>query len=153
MIERIGDNVKRELGRFGAAAGMAELVTAWPAVVGEQIARNAWPARIARDGTLHVATSSSAWAFELGHLEAKLRERLTEALGSAPPKLRFAPGRLPEASAEPSAEAAQPPPPPSPEARAEAERLAAAISDTELRKLVAKAAAASLARGVSDRAV
>ena len=48
MIERIGENVKRELGRFGPAAGMADLVTAWPAAVGEQIARNAWPARIAR---------------------------------------------------------------------------------------------------------
>ena len=74
MIKRIGADVKRELGRFGAAGGMADLVTAWPAAVGEQIARNAWPARIARDGTLHVATSSSAWAFELAHLESALRE-------------------------------------------------------------------------------
>ena len=65
MIERIGNEVERELGRFGPAAGMAELLRAWPDAVGEEIARNAWPARIARDGTLHVATSSSAWAFEL----------------------------------------------------------------------------------------
>ncbi len=154
MIERIGENVKRELGRFGPAAGMADLVTAWPAAVGEQIARNAWPARIARDGTLHVATSSSAWAFELAQLEATLRERLTAALGDAtPPRLRFAPGRLPELSAQPSRGPRTPPPAPSAEVRAEAERLTAEITDTELRKLVAKAASVSLARAVSDRPV
>ncbi len=154
MIERIGENVKRELGRFGPAAGMADLVTAWSDAVGEQIARNAWPARIARDGTLHVATSSSAWAFELAQLEATLRERLTAALGDAtPPRLRFAPGRLPELSAEPSRGRRTRPPAPSAEVRAEAERLTAEITDTELRKLVAKAASASLARAVSDRPV
>jgi len=154
VIERIGENVKRELGRFGPAAGMADLVTAWSAAVGEQIARNAWPARIARDGTLHVATSSSAWAFELAQLEATLRERLTAALGDAtPPRLRFAPGRLPELSAEPSRGRRTRPPAPSAQVRAEAERLTAEITDTELRKLVAKAASASLARAVSDRLV
>ena len=154
MIERIGENVKRELGRFGPASGMADLVTAWPDTVGEQIARNAWPARIARDGTLHVATSSSAWAFELTQLEATLRERLIDALGdAAPPRLSFAPGRLPELSAEPFNGPRTPPPAPSAEVRAEAERLTAEITDTELRKLVAKAASASLARAVSDRPV
>jgi len=154
VIERIGENVKRELGRFGPAAGMADLVTAWPDAVGEQIARNAWPARIARDGPLHVATSSSAWAFELAQLEATLRERLTAALGDATPsRLRFAPGRLPELSDEPSRGSRTPPPAPSAEVRAEAERLTAEITDTELRKLVAKAASASLARAVSDRPV
>jgi len=154
VIERIGENVKRELGRFGPAAGMADLVTAWPDAVGEQIARNAWPARIARDGTLHVATSSSAWAFELAQLGPTLRERLTAALGDAtPPRLRFAPGRLPELSDEPSRGSRTPPPAPSAEVRAEAERLTAEITDTELRKLVAKAASVSLARAVSDRPV
>ena len=154
MIERIGADVRRELGRFGPAAGMADLVRVWPAAVGDQIARNAWPARVARDGTLHVATSSSAWAFELAQLEPTLRERLVEALGAdAPPRLRFAPGPLPELSPEATTEPSQSPPAPSRETRAEADRLAAEISDTELRKLVAKAASASLARGVSDRPV
>ena len=154
MIERIGNEVERELGRFGPAAGMAELLRAWPDAVGEEIARNAWPARIARDGTLHVATSSSAWAFELAQLEATVRSRLEQALGeSAPPRLRFASGRLPEGPPEPSAKQPRRPPVPSPEVCAEAERVAAAISDTELRKLVAKAASASLASGFSDRSV
>jgi hypothetical protein len=145
--ERIGDDVKRELGRFGPAGAMAEIVRAWPAAVGDDISRNAWPARVARDGTLHVNTSSSAWAFELGLLEQQIMERLREALGrDAPAGLRFAPGRLPEPAREAPAKATAAPPPPSPEEQLEAERLAAPIEDENLRKLVAKAAAASLAR-------
>ena len=95
--ERIGDEVQRELKRFGPAEGMTEIVRAWPEAMGDQIARNAWPARISRDGKLHVATASSAWAFELAQLEPKLLERLSEALGGVTPAgLRFAPGKLPE---------------------------------------------------------
>ena len=98
--ERIGDDVARELARFGPAAGMTEIVRAWPAVVGEQIARNAWPARLARDGKLHVATSSSAWAFELAQLAPAIADRLSEQLGeSAPKALRFTVGHLPEPAA------------------------------------------------------
>src|SRR2546421_7711631 len=101
MPRRIGGGVQRELARFGPAAGMTEIVRAWPGVVGDQIAQNAWPARLARDGTLHVATSSSAWAFELSQLEPKLRERLREHLGDATPSaVRFAPRKLPEPSLE-----------------------------------------------------
>ena len=98
--ERIGDEVRRELSRFGPAEGMTEIVRAWPEAVGEQIAQNAWPARLSRDGKLHVATSSSAWAFELAQLEPKLLEHLSEALGDrVPAGLRFAPGKLPEPAA------------------------------------------------------
>jgi len=56
-MDRVGDAVSRELGRFGPAAGMAPIVEAWSGAVGETIARNAWPARLARDGTLHVNTT------------------------------------------------------------------------------------------------
>jgi len=62
-MERIGNEVRRELGRFGSAGQMADLVAAWPGAVGETVAANAWPARLARDGTLHVAAASSTWAF------------------------------------------------------------------------------------------
>jgi predicted nucleic acid-binding Zn ribbon protein len=145
--ERIGDDVKRQLGRFGPAGAMAEIVRAWPEAVGDNIARNAWPARVARDGTLHVNTSSSAWAFELGLLEQQILERLREPLGRDAPKgLRFAPGRLPEPARETPTRAPAPRPQPSPEERLEAERLAAPIEDENLRKIVANAAAASLAR-------
>jgi hypothetical protein len=145
--EPIGREVQRELKRFGPVGAMAEIVKAWPAAVGDSIARNAWPARVSRDGTLHVATSSSAWAFELGLLEPHIRERLDAALGpDAPPRLRFAPGRLPEPSREAAGERRVEPPEPTPAQEREAARLAAPIEDENLRKVVAKAAAASLAR-------
>ncbi len=147
LPEPIGDEIRRELGRFGPVGAIAEIVRAWPAAVGESIARNAWPGRVARDGTLHVATSSSAWAFELGLLEADILGRLQGVLGAdAPARLRFAPGRLPEPSREAPEERREPPPEPSAELRREAERLTATIEDEKLRKVVAKAAAASLAR-------
>jgi hypothetical protein len=145
--ERIGDDVQRELKRFGPAGAMAEIVKAWPSAVGDSIARNAWPARVSRDGTLHVATSSSAWAFELGLLEADIRERLEVTLGTdSPPRLRFAPGRLPEPPREPADRRRIAPPEPTPEEEREAASLAAPIEDENLRKVVAKAAAASLAK-------
>ena len=65
-MKQLGEEVKRELGRFGPAGGIADLVEVWPAAVGETIARHAWPARVARDGTLHVNTTDSVWAFEHG---------------------------------------------------------------------------------------
>jgi predicted nucleic acid-binding Zn ribbon protein len=144
---RIGDDVQRELARFGPAEGMSEIVRAWPEAVGDQIARNAWPARLARDRTLHVATSSSAWAFELAQLEPKLRERLEEALGeTAPAALRFAPGKLPERSSEEIESRTRRGREPTNEERELAAALAAGIEDENLREVVAKAALASLAR-------
>jgi Dna[CI] antecedent DciA-like protein len=150
--ERLGDDVRRELGRFGPGGAIAEVVEAWPGAVGDSIARNAWPARIARDGTLHVSTSSSAWAFELGLLEEKLRERLgVELEGDAPARLRFAPGPLPESAAPGPTEAEDPVAEVTEQHLQAGEELAAAITDDNLRKVVAKAAAASLARPPNDR--
>ena len=150
--ERLGDGVRRELGRFGPGGAIADVVDAWPGAVGDSIARNAWPARIARDGTLHISTSSSAWAFELGLLEEKLRERLAEELGNdAPARLRFAPGPLPEAAAPVPAESENQHIEVTEQHLQAGEELAAAISDENLRKVVAKAAAASLARPQNDR--
>jgi predicted nucleic acid-binding Zn ribbon protein len=150
FLEPIGDEVRRELRRFGPSGAMAEIVRAWPAAVGESIARNAWPARVSRDGTLHVSTSSATWAFELGLLAADIQGRLAKALGEdAPAALRFAPGRLPEASAERDEPLRARRPRPTSEDRQEAARLAATIEDEKLRKVVAKAAAASLAKAAS----
>ena len=67
-LRPIEDEIRRELSRFGPAAGLGDIVAAWPECFGAGIAANAWPARLARDGSLHVTTSSSAWAFELTHL-------------------------------------------------------------------------------------
>ena len=151
-MERISDDIRLVLRRFGSAGAMDDIVRAWPAAVGDSIAQNAWPARLARDGTLHVATASSAWAFELTHLEPSVRGHLREALGeTAPKRLRFAPGRVPERGPEPASLAQPPPPAPSPEDIQEAARIAAEISDEELRQVVARAAAASLTSARSGR--
>ena len=152
LLRPLDDEIRRELARFGPESGLADVVAAWPGAVGEQIAANAWPARIARDGTLHVATSSSAWAFELTQLEGTIRVRLAERLGpAAPPRLRFAAGPLPERGAESVEKERRKPPEVDDVARAEGERIAAPIEDSELRELVARAAAASLARGEAGR--
>ena len=146
--ERIGDEVLRELSRFGPAEGMTEIVRAWPGAVGEQIAVNAWPARLSRDGMLHVATSSSAWAFELAQLEPKLLQRLAEALrGHVPTGLRFAPGKLPEPSSGAGPTGPRSTAAPTQSDLDAAAELTAGIDDQSLRKVVAKAAAASLSRG------
>jgi hypothetical protein len=153
-MKRIGEDLRRELGRFGAGGEMAEIVAVWPTSVGEEISRNAWPARLARDRTLHVNVSSSAWGFELTQLEAEILSRLKEALtGDAPARLRFAPGPLPELGAESVKQVKKVAPEPSPEARAEGARIAAEIEDEALREAVAKAAAASLSRVPDDRPV
>jgi predicted nucleic acid-binding Zn ribbon protein len=152
--ERIGQDVRRELDRFGPAGAIADVVAVWPDAVGDSISRNAWPARVARDGTLHVSTSSSAWAFELGLLETDLKERLAKQLGDrAPAQLRFAPGRLPEPAAPDPGDADRRAPEVTEQHLQAGEELAAAISDENLRKLVAKAAAASLAKPPDGRSV
>ena len=147
-MERIGPEVKRELSRFGPQAGLGKVVERWPHAVGEAIARNAWPARVQRDGTLVVHASSSAWAFELSQLEPTIRDHLAEL---APPRIRFVPGPLPEADAMPSAQATHELPPPSLEEVRQGHLLASEIEDEDLRELAARAAAASLAKARSDR--
>jgi len=147
-MERVGGDVARELRRFGPASGMAKLVEAWPAAVGPEIARNAWPARLGRDGTLHVHTSSSTWAFELGQLAG----RIGAGLGPlAPPRFHFAVGPLPEPPSERPDLPVQTVAEPSESHRLRAQELAAEIEDENLRKVVAKTAALSLAKADSDR--
>jgi hypothetical protein len=146
-MDRVGDAVGRELSRFGPAAGMAPIVELWPSAVGDQIARNAWPARLARDGTLHVNTTDSIWAFELKSRAEEIRTRLGE---HAPPRLAFAPGPIPEpetSSAETPKDVARP----GPEHFAEAESLTRGIRDDDLRRVVAKTVAFSLTRASNSR--
>jgi len=148
----IGEAVLGELARFGPAGRIGDVVAAWPDAVGPGIAENAWPARLARDDTLAVATSSSVWAFELTKLEPELRARLQKTLGSkAPARLRFAVGRLPgRGGAERVPTSRRTVPRAGPEARAAGAEIAASIENEELRDLVARAAAASLTRGRAE---
>lgn len=142
-MEPLGRDIRRELGRFGAQAGMAELLEAWPAAVGPEIAKNAWPARIARDGTVHVHCADAIWAFELGQRAGEITARLGVAA------LRFVPGPLPEASEEPEHTRSRPPLEPSPEQVERAAAIAAGVEDEELRERIARAVALSLARASS----
>ncbi len=143
-MESLGRNVRLELSRFGPQEGLAEIVEAWTAAVGENVARNAWPAQLGRDGTLRVHTTDSIWAFELGHRAVELAERL------GVPKVAFVPGALPTATTEP------PPvhvPAPTPAEAAEAASVADAIESEELRDSVRRAVMLGLAPHRSDRPV
>ncbi len=152
-MERIDKEVHRTLAASGGGTGLAlaEITAAWPAAVGDAVARQAWPQRVARDGTLHVATSSATWAFELDRLAPEIGERLSGALGpAAPPKLRFKVGPIPEPPST-ADEVSADPVPASPEVVSKADSLTSEIQDPDLRELVARAARASLARARSDR--
>ena len=140
-MKPLGDQVKRELRRHGPNAGMSELLEAWPGAVGPEIARNAWPARFQRDGTLIVHTQDAVWGFELGQRAAEISERLPRQ-----PALKFVPGPLPELGADPTLATPQGSPPVTLEQAEQAAVWAAGIEDEELREIVAKAAALSLAR-------
>jgi predicted nucleic acid-binding Zn ribbon protein len=143
-LERLGGEVRSELSRFGPQAGMAELLERWPAAVGAAIARQAWPARIARDGTVHVNTTDSVWAFELGQKAGEIASRLDVKA------VRFAPGPLPEA---PPQEGSPAPLVPVAEEVERARVLTSSIADEELRESVQRAISYHLARERSDRPV
>jgi len=147
-MEPLGGEIRRELSRLGPMAAIGDLVRAWPAAVGEQIARNAWPSRITRDGTLVIHARDAIWAFELGQREAEIRDRLGSLVGG---ELRFLPGPLPEPGPPETTPTERRIASPPPAILAEAERLAARIDDEDLRKVVEKAVAASLVRAGSGR--
>ena len=144
-IDQIGEQIRAELSRVGADSGAGDAVTAWPAAVGGEIARNAWPARTQPDGTLVVHVRDAIWGFELTQRATEISERLP-----GRPRLRFTPGPLPDTTPEP------PPAPPaeiSPEQAREAAAITAEIVDPDLRESVAKAIKAALARAPTDRPV
>jgi hypothetical protein len=147
--ERIGGAVRRQLARFGDSGRLGDVLSAWPEAVGALVARNAWPARIARDGTLVVHTKDAVWAFELGHRAEEIRLRLGLELKA----LKFVPGPVPEGTLEPAKASRKPPTAPTAEQSRRAAELAAEIADEGLRERVAKAAAASLASAADGRSV
>jgi len=159
-MKRLDGEIRRELDRVGserehsaAAGSLSAIVAAWPVAVGAENARRAWPARIGRDGVLVVHASDAVWAFQLGMLASSILERLAQTLGAGtPPKLRFVPGPIPGREAAPNHEAPPEPPAVAPGDAAEGAAVAARIEDDELRESVARAVAASLARGRSSRA-
>ena len=155
-MERIGGEIDRELARSGSrdAIPLAAITAAWPAAVGAAVARQAWPLRLGRDGTLHVAVASSTWAHELDLLQDAILDGLRARLADAtPPAVRFAVGPIPEPPTPIDAAATENDPPIAvpPEIESEAAAAASKIDDPELRELVARAARASLVKARSDR--
>ncbi len=153
-MERLDGSLRRALRRAGVpdAGVLAAVTRAWPEAVGPAIARAAWPQRVARDGTLHITTESSTWAFELGRMHEEIRAKLHAAVGDATPAaLRFAAGPVPSPGEDdtPSPSAV----PPTPEDDARAASLSAGIDDPDLRAAVRRAAAASLAAARVGRAL
>jgi len=120
---------------------MGGILEAWEAAVGPEIARNAWPARFQRDGTLIVHASDAIWAYELQHQASRIQGRLPDE-----PPLKFVPGPLPEPGPVPAQTTPEGSPPATLEQRSKAAEWASGIDDPELRELVARAAEISLAR-------
>ena len=137
-LDRLSDAVRGELARFGPQAASASSSTRWPAAVGEAIARNAWPSRIARDGTLHVNTADSVWAFELAPAGARDRGSARGRSGTVRARARL-PGARTPARRRPG----------SPRRSRCARRPGSrpAIEDENLRESIERAASLSLARG------
>jgi len=144
-MEPLGEEIRAELRRAGADVGAGDAVAAWPAAVGEEIARHAWPARTQPDGTLVVHVRDAIWGFELTQRAAEISDRLP-----GRPRLRFVPGPLPDTAAEPLP---APPIEAGPEQEREAAELTAGIEDRNLRESVAKAIKAALVRASDDRSV
>ena len=119
---------------------------AWPLAVGAEIARNAWPARFRRDGTLVVHARDSVWAFELTQRAGEIQKRLDGVTS-----ITFVPGPLPEVAKDDAPTPAAAPPVASPEQRRQAEEAAAGIADDDLRRIVTKAIESALARTPNDR--
>jgi len=145
-MDPLGDVVKRELHSLGPQAEIGAAAEAWPSAVGPEIARNAWPSRFQRDGTLVVHTRDAVWAFELTQRAAEISARMPSR-----PALKFTPGPLAEPVVDAAGEEAPAALEATPEQARDAARWAAAIEDEELRELVARAARASLARAAADR--
>lgn len=143
-MERLSDAVRGELARFGAPGRLGEIVRLWPVAVGDAIARNAWPARIGRDGTLYVNTADSVWAFELAQRGREIAARLDV------DAIRFAPGLLPGAETPTAQRKGLDP---TPEEAREASRIAGGVGDPELRETIQRAVALALANGRVDRPV
>jgi len=155
-MERLGREVERELARGGSrdAIPLAAVTAAWPEAVGDAVSRKAWPLRLGRDGTLHVAAASATWANELSLLQDEILAALCARLDvETPSAIRFAVGPIPEPERplelpDDTAPGTLDVPP---EVEREAAAAAAEIDDPELRELVARAARASLLKGRSGR--
>jgi len=139
-VRRVGDLLGPMLPPSSGAEQLLPVLRVWPAAVGVTLAREAWPARMAADGTLVVHVTSSLWASELQLMERAVGEKLGAALGRPSPPLRFRVGPVPQPAASP------PPAPVSPVAARAAAELAEQVADPALRDAVQAALERTLVR-------
>ena len=80
---RVGEVISSVLGRSGASARLqqASVITEWPALVGDQIARVTHPISVSQQGVILVAVKTSAWMTELSLLEPELLRVINEKAG------------------------------------------------------------------------
>lgn len=132
-------------GGLGSIGGdLGRVVGAWPAIVGDKLARVTTPSRL-REGVLHVRCASASWAQALlgtelqvmDRIAAQLGEglvvRLTARAGGPAPRVEVnpAPAPLPDLTAD---------------QHAAMDDLVATISDPELRARMRAAASATARR-------
>ena len=144
-MDPLGEQIRAEMHRMGADSGAGDAGSAWLTAVGDEIARNAWPARTQADGTLVVHVRDAIWGFELTQRAAEISGRLP-----GRPRLRFVPGELPDRDADP---VPAPPAEATPDQEREAASLAAAVEDPNLRESLVKVIKAALVRASNDRSV
>lgn len=80
---RLSDVMPAALDRVGPSGLIVEsrVRRAWPEVVGEQIAANAWVQRL-RSTTLEVATAGDVWAQELRFMTDMIRDGINRVCGA-----------------------------------------------------------------------
>ena len=81
MPERLANILDRLGNRVAPALRSCSLLALWPQVVDERVRQHAEPLKIS-NRTLYVATSSPAWAQELGFLKPRIIEKFNRLAGS-----------------------------------------------------------------------
>ena len=134
--------LKPILGRRGFSA--VEIVTGWPSIVGERIARYCAPVKLARprfeghEGVLHIRAVSGGFALELQHLEPQILDRVNAYFGyRAIGKLAITQGPLPERPSNTTPVSPATPPTLPMEEKLRLDDALAAISNPDLRAALA----------------
>jgi hypothetical protein len=139
----LADLVAPALGKTLAARGFAaaDVVLAWPEIVGERLAGVCEPIALESPATL-VMRVEGAFGLEIQHLASVILERVNSHFGwRCAGKLAIRQGRVTgKAMPKPA------PPQPDPRALAKGKEMAAGISDEKLRGALAELGALVLAR-------
>ena len=127
----------------GASAPVRRIADAWPAAVGDALARASQPARLTRDGVLVVHAADASWVHAITLEQRTILRRLGEHLGDQAPaalRVEVGPVRVPEEAVD------EPPMAILPEAQARAVELAAGVQGEALRRALERAIAVTLSK-------